>query len=162
MKTTEPVCCPEFEVQKLDNKTLTWEEKPFIMETIPTCFHIPFPPSIGKKIVKMMDLAGKSDACTTDLAEALILFRDPSAFRSEIYLSVTKKVEGANNTSISGTFQARVFDGKYNSIPQFIKEMDLSLKEKGLKAKDYCVHYAYCPKYAKKFGHNYLILFAQV
>ena len=71
-------------------------------------------------------------------------------------------MEGANNTSISGTFQARVFDGKYNSIPQFIKEMDLSLKEKGLKAKDYCVHYAYCPKYAKKFGHNYLILFAQV
>lgn len=29
-------------------------------------------------------------------------------------------------------------------------------------AKKYYVHYAYCPKCEKKFGHNYMILFAEV
>jgi len=27
-------------------------------------------------------------------------------------------------------------------------------------AKDYYVHYAYCPRCAEKFGHNYMSIFA--
>ena len=56
----------------------------------------------------------------------------------------------------------RVFDGPYNAIPRFIKEMDEYLKESGKAAKDYYVHYAYCPKCAKEQGHNYMVLFALV
>ena len=92
----------------------------------------------------------------------LILFRDPSAFKSEIYYSVTKEVDGANNTVISGSFVTGVFDGPYNNIPRYIKEMEKYLKEREQIAKDYYVHYAYCPKCAKETGHNYMILFALV
>lgn len=160
MNTDE--CCPIFDPAKWDKKTFDWENKLFIKESMPTFFHIPFPPLIGKKMKKMCDLVNKSNAEIPDKTDALILFRDPSAFKSEIYYAVTKEVEGANNATITGTFIAGVFDGPYNAIPKFMKEMDKYLLEENKKAKDYYVHYANCPGCAKKYGHNYMILFAEV
>ena len=162
MKTQNQPCCPEFDVVKWDKKTFDWKDKLFIKETIPTLFHIPFPPMIGKKTMKMHGMAEKAGATIPDLSDALILFRDPTAFKSEIYYAVTKEVDGANNTNVSGTFMARVFDGPYNAIPRFMKEMEEYLKENGRQAQDYYVHYAYCPKCARESGHNYMILFAKV
>ena len=155
-------CCPEFDTGKWNEKSFSWDNKPFIRESIPTFFHFPIPAIIGKKMKKMYELADKAQANIPDLTEALILFRDPSSFKSEIYYSVTKEVEGAKNVGLTGDFIAGVFDGPYNSVPRHIKEMDKRLAETKQKAKDYYIHYAYCPKCATKFGHNYMILFAQV
>ena len=162
MKTEDNECCPEFDVSKWDKNTFKWNNKLFIKESIPTLFHIPFPPIIGKKMKKMFDLADKANANFSDLTDALVLFNDPSAFKSEIFYSVTNKVDGANNTDLSGEFIAGVFDGPYNTVPLHIKEMDKRLAAQNMIAKDYYIHYAYCPKCAKKFGHNYMILFAMV
>lgn len=162
MKPQDQPCCPEFDVAKWDKKTFAWESKLFLMESIPTFLHIPFPPMIGKKTMKMHTMAEKAGVTIPDLSDALILFRDPTPFKSEIYYAVTKEVDGANNTTISGTFMARVFDGPYNAVPRFLKEMEQYLKESDKSAQDYYIHYAYCPKCAKKSGHNYMILFARV
>jgi len=162
MNNANNECCPEFHLEKWDKKTLNWDKKQFIRESIPTLFHIPFPPMIGSKITKMLDLADKAGANINNKEEVLILFRDPSPFRSEIYLSVAKNVPMADNVAISGSFVGRVFDGGYNSIPKFIGLMNQYLAETGKKAKDYYIHYAYCPKCAKKFGHNYVLLLAQI
>lgn len=162
MKEADEECCPEFKTEKWDKKTFDWDRKLFLKETISTFFHIPLPASIGKKVTRMHTLAEKQEAAIPDKTDALILFRDPSAFRSEIYYAVTKNVEGATNDTISGSFAARVFDGPYSSVPGHIKDMNKYLAEKGQVAKDYYIHYAYCPKCAKKFGHNYMILFAKV
>jgi len=155
-------CCPEFKPEKWDKKTLNWDNKKFIKDSIPTFFHMPFPPMIGKRITRMWKAVEEVGAGALNREDTLILFRDPSAFRSEIYISVKKEVQSENNTVISGNFVSRVFDGGYNAIPKFIKVMNQYLAETGKKAKDYYVHYAYCPKCAKKFGHNYMILFAQI
>ena len=112
--------------------------------------------------MKMHSLAQKSGATIPDKSEALILFRDPSAFKSEIYYAVTSEVQGANNTTVSGSFVAGVFDGPYSNAPKYIKEMEAYLKEKNQTARDYYVHWAYCSKCAKESGHNYMILFALV
>ena len=162
MKTQSQECCPKFDVEKWDKKTLYWENKLFLKETIPAFFHIPFPPMIGKKVMKMHAIAQKSEATIQNKSETLILFRDPTAFKSEIFYSVTKEVEGANNSAISGSFVTGVFDGPYNGIPKYIKEMEKYLNERDQVSMDYYVHYAYCPKCAKETGHNYMILFALV
>lgn len=158
-------CCPKFNPEKWDKKIFKWNNKHFIKETIPTFFHIPFPPMIGKSITKMMSLATDSNKIDSKKDEILILFQDPSAFKSNIYLSVTGNVPGANNINVSGTFVARVYDGPYNAIPKFIQDMNKYLEKEGKKiAKDseYYVHYSYCPQCEKKYGHNYMILFARV
>ncbi|MBS3079089.1 hypothetical protein J4218_03135 [Candidatus Pacearchaeota archaeon] len=155
-------CCPKFNPSKWDGKTFVWKNKFFIKESIPTLFHIPFPPMIGSRITKMMDLAEKSKKVSSKKDEMLILFHDPSAFRTEIYVSVTGNVSNRNNVKISGTFIARVFTGDYGDIPKLMKQMKEYLLKKGKTAKDYYIHYAYCPKCVKKYGNNYMIFFAKV
>lgn len=158
----EEVCCPKFHPKKWDGKTFHWKSKPFVKESVFTLFHIPFPPMIGSKIVKMMNLIKKSKKKIAKEREILMLFHDPSAFKSEIYVSVKGNVANAHNVKISGTFIAKVYAGGYNAVPKFMKDMNNYLKKKGKKAKDYYIHYAYCPKCAKKYGNNYMILFAKV
>jgi hypothetical protein len=155
-------CCPLFNPDKWDKLTHEWNNKQFIMESMPTLFHMPLPPIINKKMTKLNDLAEKADALEADKLDILVLFHDPSAFKSEIMWSVNKEVSGANNVTVSGTFVSKVFDGPYNDVPKFMKEMDSYLAERGKKALDYYVHYAYCPGCAKKHGHNYVVLFAKV
>ncbi len=162
MKKVYTDCCPEFNVEKWDNKEYNWDNKLFMKETIPTFFHIPFPPMIGQKMAKMYEMAVAADVNIPDVTDALVLFHDPSSFKSEIFYAVTKEVEGANNVSLSGNYIARVFEGPYNAVPKFIKQMNTYLSETGKVAKDYYIHYSYCPKCAKKFGKNYMIIFAEV
>lgn len=162
MKAKTDQCCPLFHPEKWDDKTFEWDNKMFIKATIPTFFHIPFSPMLGKKITRMMKLAEDSNKLLENMEDVLLLFTDPNPFKSELYLSVTGKVPNSNNTTISGTFISKVFEGAYNAIPKFIKEMDAYLSTQQKKSKKYYVHYAYCPKCAKKFGNNYMILFAKI
>lgn len=162
MNNENKECCPKFNPEKWDGKTYTWDNKPFIKETIPTFFHVPLPSMIGKKVTKMCKMMEDAKRAEVNSEDVLLLFHDPSAFKSEIFLSVTGSVENANNVNLSGTFVAKVFSGPYNAIPKFVKQIDEYLAAQGKKAKDYYVHYAYCPKCAKKYGDNYMILFAQI
>jgi len=155
-------CCPEFKPEKWDKKILNWDSKKFIKDSIPEFFHIPFPPMIGKKITRMWKAIEQAEAAAPNKEDTLILFHDPTPFKGEIYISVEKDVPEENNVVISGDFICRVFDGSYNDIPKFVKIMDEYLVETGKKSKDYYIHYAYCPKCAKKFEHNYMIFLAQV
>lgn len=161
-QTQDQECCPEFHPEKWDRKTFKWDNRKFVKDSLPTLFHIPFPPTIGKKITRMWKSIESSGSAEPDKTDTLVLFHDPSAFRSDILISVEKEVPGENNVTLSGNLVSRTFDGGYNAIPGFIKVMDQYLAETGKKAKDYYVHYAYCPKCAKRFGHNYMILFAEV
>ena len=162
MNEENKVCCPEFHPEKWDKKTYEWHNKPFIKETMPTILHMPIPSIMSKKITRLFKLAEDSKLAEADIEDSLLLFRDPSAFRSEVYLSVTGSVPTADNVTISGTFMAKVFDGPYNAIPKFVKQLNEYLASQGKHAKNYYIHYAYCPKCAKKYGNNYMIIFAQV
>ncbi|HOY31670.1 MAG TPA: hypothetical protein PKW80_07295 [Bacteroidales bacterium] len=162
MNTTNTECCPLFNPEKWDQKTFQWDNKPFIKESMSTFLHIPFPSVIAKKVIKLCKLLEDSKIAEEKKEDVLLLFRDPGAFKSEIYLSVTGTVPGADNVSISGTFIAKVYNGPFNAVPRFIKQMNEYLSGMNKKAKDYYIHYAYCPKCAKKYGANYMIIFAMI
>lgn len=155
-------CCPKFNVGRWDKKSFNWNQKKFIKDSIPEFFHIPIPSMISKKISRMWAAVEKNDAASPNKEDTLILFRDPTPFKGEIYISVEKNISSEENVEISGNFVSRVFDGGYNDIPRFIKEMDKYLEETGKNAKDYYIHYAYCPKCSEKFGNNYMIIFAKI
>ena len=161
-KLKDEECCPLFHPKKWNGKTFNWENKPFIKASVPTLFHVPFQKMLGKKITELMQKAETSKKLEENTEDVLLLFNDPHAFKSDIYLSVTDDVPNAKNKKISGTFMAKVFDGPYKAIPKFIKKMDTYLKDQNKKAKDYYIHYSYCPKCAEKFGHNYMVLFAEI
>lgn len=162
MQVEKQECCPKFRQEKWNEKTFHWDHKKFIKATVPTFFHIPLPPMIGNRITKMMKLAEDSKSLSENTEDILVLFTDPHAFMSEIYLSVTNEIPNAKNTTLSGNYISKVFDGAYNEIPKFIKQMDAYLQKRKEEAERYYVHYAYCPKCAKEAGHNFMVLFAQL
>jgi hypothetical protein len=161
-KNQNQECCPEFNIEKWDRRTLCWNNVRFIKDSVPEFFHVPFPPMISRKIARMWKAVEQAGASAPNKEDTLILFHDPTPFRGEIYISVEKKVPRENNVVISGNFVSRVFEGGYDAIPKLVKVMNQYLAETGKKAKDYYIHYAYCPKCAKKFGHSYMILFAEI
>jgi hypothetical protein len=77
-------------------------------------------------------------------------------------MNVTKEVPGAENVKLNGTFITKVFDGPYGSVPRYLKEFYGYLDSIGKKAKKIYFYFATCPKCAKKYGHNYIIAFAEV
>lgn len=162
--TQQPIegCCPLFHPEKWEGKTYQWDNKKFIKASVPTFFHIPYTPLLGKKISKMMKMAEDTNKLEPDEEDILLLFNDPNPFKTTFYLSVTDAVPGAQNTTLTGTFLSNVFEGDYKELPKFIKQMDEEVTDMGRKADDYYVHYAYCPKCAEKAGHNHMVLFAKL
>ena len=161
-KAKEKECCPEFHPEKWSEKTFKWHEKRFIKTWLPTFFHIPYAPMIAKRIANLMELAEEAQALEENKEDILLLFTDPHPFKSEIYLSVNHHVQNANNTSLSGNFISKVFDGPYKAIPKFIMQLKDFLHLQEEKAKRFFVHYAYCPKCAEEFDHNYMVIFAEI
>ena len=160
-KTQSQLCCPKFDPAPWEGKTHVWKDKPFIMESLPEFMHMPFPPMIAKAMGKMWKAAQDAGAAP-EMKDFLCLAYDPSPWKGELYTACTNEVSGANNVNLSGTFISNVFDGPYNAVPKWIKEMDKYLVEQGKKALKYYFYYTTCPRCAKIHGHNYVVAFAQV
>lgn len=161
MNNSQNECCSKFDPKLWDEKTHQWKDKLFIKDTIPQLFHMPFPPMIGRMIQRQWKKAQDAGAAP-DIKDFLWLAYDPSPWKSEHYIHVTKEVPNAENVKLSGRFISKVFDGPYNSVPKWAKEMDAYLAEKGEKLMKYYFYFTTCPKCAKKYGHNYVVAFAQV
>jgi hypothetical protein len=154
-------CCPEFDPTLWDDQTHKWQEKLFIKDTVPQLFHIPLPWKMNQTISRMWNKARETNAAP-DLKDFLMLAYDPSPWKSEFYLSVTKEIPGTENTKLTGTFLSKVFDGPYNAVPKWIQEMDQFVAAKGKTTQKYYFYYTTCPKCAKKYGHNYVVAFVQI
>jgi len=96
------------------------------------------------------------------MKDFLWLAYDPSPWKSEHYIHVTKEVPNAENVSLTGTFVSKVFDGPYNAVPKWAKEMDEYLAREGNKPKKSYFYFTTCPRCAKRYGHNYVVAFAEV
>lgn len=153
-------CLDALDMPKWDNKVHEWHDKLFIKDSVRQIFHIPI--NIGSVISRMSDKVEAARAMVPD-KEFLILAYDPSPWKSELYMTVSKEVPGAEMAKLSGTFVSKIFDGPYNAIPKWIPEIDSLVKQKGFdKVIRYYFHYAMCPGCAKKHGHNYVVAFALV
>ena len=161
MTTESEKCCPEFDPTSWQEKEVTWANKLFIKDNVPQIMHIPLPGSFAKIIGRMWEKIEKAKAKPVE-KDFLMLCYDPSPWKSEMYVNVTKEVPDAENIKLSGTFMTKVFDGPYNHVPKWIKEMDAYVADKGKKVQKYYFYYTTCPKCAKKYGHNYVVVFAQV
>jgi hypothetical protein len=154
-------CCPKFDPEPWDGRTHTWNDKLFVRDSVRQILHRPFPSSMKKTIGRLWQEAEGSGAAPKT-EDFLLLAYDPSPWRSELYMGVTREVPGADNVRLSGTYISKVFDGPYNSPPKWIKEMDRFLELKGKKARKYLFYFTTCPRCAKIYGHNYAVVFAQI
>ncbi len=154
-------CCPKFDPSIWDEKEFIWQDKLFIKDSIPTFFHMPLPSMVGSVMTKLWNIAKDAEAAP-DIKDFLCLVYDPSAWKSEYYISVNKEVPNVENVKLTGTFITKVFDGPYSDVPRWIKQMDAYLQANEKQAKKYYFYYTTCPKCAKIYEHNYVVLFAEI
>ncbi len=152
----DQTCCPKFDPKIWDEKSFTWNNKLFIKGSMWTFFHIPLPPSVGKLITKLWKQSEDAKA-SPELNDWLLLANDPTLFKCDYYMAVTKEVPGADNVKLSGNFTAKVFEGPYSDVPKWIKQMEEFLKSRNKVANKYYFYYTTCPKCAKIYGHNYVV-----
>jgi hypothetical protein len=155
------VCCTPFDPTPWDGMTHTWENKPFISDSIPQIFHMPLPGAMDRAMARIWRKA-QSFGIAPDKKDYILLAYDPSPWKSILYLAVTGEHPDAGIVHLSGTFMSRVFDGPYNKVPTYISIMNKWLENEDKCAFKYYFYYTTCPKCAKKFGHNYIVAVAEV
>lgn len=157
--TSKEKCCPKFDTKRWDKKAHEWNDKLFIQDDVRQLFHIPL--NMQKVIGPMFEKIQEANAAPKD-EDFLMLAYDPSPWKSEIYMTVTKPVPDAKMVKLSGTFISMVFAGPYSAVPKWAKRLEEYINSKGKTVKKFYFHFAYCPKCVEKYGKNYAIGFAEV
>ncbi len=157
-ETNKPTgCCEPFDPEPWTGKEITRQDKLFVKDHIASFLHMPL--NFGHKVVKNMALIEKAKA---KAPAQLMLTDEKSLWGADIYIDVIKEVPGAEMARLSGTFLTKVFEGPYKDAPKWAKEMQTYVKAQGKDLKKLYFFYATCPKCAKVYGKNYVVLFGQI
>jgi hypothetical protein len=150
-------CCEPFNPEPWQDKEIVWNNKLFVKDHAMSFFHIPL--NFGQKVVRNMALIEQANA---KAPYQLMLTDEKSMWGSDIYIDVSKDVPGARMATLSGTFLTKVFEGPYQNVGKWAEEMGSYVKSKGKILKKLYFSYTTCPKCAKAYGKNYVVLFAQI
>ena len=157
MSSDNDQCCPEFVPEPWNEKEITWENKRFIKDRVRSFFHIPL--NFGAVMVRSMAAIESADAMPEEM---IVLSDENSLWGADVYIAVSKDVPGAEMTSLSGTFLTKVYEGPYKNAGQWAKQMVEYVKTARRELKKLYFYYTTCPKCAKKYGKNYVVLLAEV
>ena len=150
-------CCPPFQPDSWDQKEIQWEGKKFVTDRVRSFLHIPL--NFGSVMVRNM---ARINAVQAECAETIVLSDENSLWGADIYIAVDRDVPHAKMATLSGCFFTKVYEGPYKNIRLWIKDMRGSLQTQGKEMKRLLFYYTTCPKCAKKYGKNYVVLLAEV
>lgn len=150
-------CCPKFNPEPWDNKEFNWENKKFIRGKVFTFFHVPM--NFGSIITGLLGSAARAGVQTPEM---MCLSDHTSKWNMDIYLAVDREVPGADNATLSGKFLSKVYEGSFKETGKWCQDYQNYVKAKNLAIKKMYMWYTTCPKCAKKWGKNYVVIVAQV
>lgn len=156
-KNKEALCCLKFNPKAWDEKTFTWKEKKFIKDLVRSFFHIPL--NFGAVVTKNMEILNQHHVKNS---QNLMLSDESSLWKSNVWIAVDKEIAGIKTEKLSGTYLTKVFEGPYSEMGCWIKEMQAYVQSKGKNIQKMYFWYTSCPKCAKKYGKNYVVIFARI
>jgi len=154
---SETGCCARLDADRWDEQVVTWKEKPFLRDHIRAFLHIPL--NYGSVIGRDQSAIEEAGAYPE---EPIWLTDEVSPWGSEIFVAVDGDVPGATIERLSGTFLTKVFEGPYRHAGRWMREMEEYARGKGREIKKIYFFYATCPRCAKQFGKNEVVLFGQI
>jgi hypothetical protein len=155
---TETGCCPRFNPEPWDEKEIHWDNKLFVKDKVRCFLYMPL--NFGKVMTRLAEKIDKADAYTPE--PPVCLSDHTSKWTMDLYIAVTKPVEDAEMTTLSGTFLTKVFEGPYKNAKLWCDQMRDWVTQKGKAIKRHLMYYTTCPKCAKHYGKNYVVYFAQI
>ena len=155
---SETGCCPRFVPEPWNEKELHWDQKLFLKDRVRCLFYMPL--NFGKVMVRNMDRIGRANAFTP--AAPLVLSDHTSKWNMDLYIEVAKEIPGADHVRLSGSFLSKVFEGPFKNTRQWCAQMAEWVRSKGKTIKRELMYYTTCPKRAKHYGKNYVVILAEV
>ncbi len=153
--TAETGCCPRFDPAPWDEKEVELTDRLFVKDRVRSFLHIPL--NFGRVMVRNMNRIGAAGAGTAD---QIVISDENSPWGTDVYISVSKEVPGAEMASIPGRFLAKVFEGPFKDIRKWVEAMTSWVESKGSSAKRMLFYYTTCPRCAKVYGKNYVVILA--
>ena len=154
---TQANCCPKFDPSQWDGKELVWSDKLFVKDRVFSMLHMPL--NFGAVVTRNM---GKISRAGAQNPENLMIADENSLWGADVYIAVDRPVAHADMAKLSGTFLAKVFEGQYKDMGNWINQMNEFVKSRGKTSKKLFFYYTTCPKCAKVYGKNFVVIFAQV
>jgi hypothetical protein len=155
---SETGCCPRFNPEPWDEKEHAWEDKLFIKDRVRCLFYMPL--KFGKAMMRCTEKIQKADAFTPE--PPLCLSDHTSKWNMDLYVEVAKEVPGAENVRLSGMYLSKVFEGPYKDTGKWCEQMTAWVRSQGKEIKKMLMYYTTCPKCAKHYGNNYVVILCQV
>ncbi len=150
-------CCPRFDPTLWDNKVFEWDNKKFIKDKVFTLFFMPV--NFGSVITKMTK---KVESAGAKFLDGLCLSDHTSKWNMDLYLAVDREIPEAENVILSGKFLSKVYEGNFKETGKWCKDFENYAKDKGFEIKKQYMWYTTCPKCAKKYGKNYVVIVGEI
>jgi len=150
-------CCPGIDPAQWDGKLLEWTDKKFIKSSVFTFFYIPI--RFGAVMRRLDEKVQNAGATVPD---GLALYDHTSKWNMDVYLSVDKEVPGAENTTLSGKFLFKIYEGDYKDTGKWCRDFENYARAGNFKIEKWYMWYATCPECAKKYGKNYVAVIGKV
>lgn len=154
---SETHCCARLDPAVWDDKVFEWRDKPFLKDHMRAFLHIPL--NFGSVISR--DHAAIEEAAAYP-EQPLWLTEEVSPWGSDVYVAVDREVPGTTTVRLSGRFVTKLFEGPYRDLGRWTTEMYRHVEATGHRVEKAYFFYATCPKCAKHFGKNQVVVFAQI
>ncbi|MBP9758854.1 hypothetical protein KBD45_04095 [Candidatus Dojkabacteria bacterium] len=151
------ICCPKFNPALWDGKTVEWNDKKFIKDKVFTLLYMPL--NFGSVMKKVDTKVTQADA---KIPDALFLSDHTSMWNMDLYVAVDKNIPNAENVVLSGKYFSKVYDGNFQDTGKWMKDFEIYTKENDIHVKKTYMWYTTCPKCAKKYGHNYVVILGEL
>ncbi|WP_394836446.1 hypothetical protein LVJ94_06020 [Pendulispora rubella] len=152
-----PGCCAPFDPAEWDKDEITWNERPFLRESVRSFFHVPL--DMRQKAKRGTRLVEAADAAPE---RGIILCEERSRWGANLYIEATRPIAGADMAFLSGTYLTKVYEGPYRDAPIWVQDMQTYVSSEGASAEKIYFWYTTCPRCAKAYGKNYVVLFAEL
>ncbi len=152
-QTDNQECCPKFNPAHWDGKSFEWHNKKFIKDKVFTFFYMPI--NFGAAMTRSTK---KIEDAGTKMMEGMAISEHTSKWNMDLYLAVDKEIAGAENITLSGKFLSKVYEGNFKDTGIWMKDFENYTKAKGIKISKMYMWYTTCPKCAKKYGKNYVVI----
>ncbi|WMW23004.1 hypothetical protein RE476_04025 [Methanolobus mangrovi] len=153
----EEECCPKFDPMPWDGKIIEWENKRFIKDKVLTLFYMPI--NFGG-VMKRLDRKVREAGAT--IPDYLCLSDHTSKWNMDVYLAVDKEIPDAENVNISGRFLSKVYEGPFKDTRKWSDDFEIYAQAQGHELDKWFMWYTTCPKCAKKYGKNYVVIIARL
>ncbi len=151
-------CCPRFDPQGWDGLELTLADKLFVRAVTHAVFHVPVDTAkVFARVYRHLDAARAFDP-----RAFFVLSRDLGAWSAEHYFAAATKVPGEEMVRLSGRFRTKVFDEPHGQEKRWHKALKAISAAAGKPDGEGFFYYTTCPKCAARYGHNYVVGFAEI